>query len=90
AGFLTSWQTYAFGASGVCAMLLMEHAMQGGPLIASQPALTLGDAMVSFLLGVLVYEEHVRAGWWVLPQLLGIGLIVMGVFALTRSEAGAL
>ncbi|MGW5201366.1 DMT family transporter [Streptomyces spiralis] len=90
AGFLTSWQTYAFGASGVCAMLLLEHAMQGGPLIASQPALTLGDAAVSFLLGVLVYEEHVRAGWWMLPQMLGIGLIVTGVFALTRTEAGAL
>jgi hypothetical protein len=89
-GFLTSWQTYAFGASGVCAVLLLEHAMQGGPLVASQPALTLGDATVSFLLGVLVYEEHVRAGWWLLPQLLGIGLIAAGVLALARSETGSL
>ncbi|MGV9991120.1 DMT family transporter [Streptomyces sp. NPDC003374] len=87
AGFLTSWQTYAFGASGVCAMLLLEHAMQGGPLIASQPALTLGDATVSFLLGILVYEEHMRAGWWLLPLALGIGLITAGVLALARSEA---
>ena len=88
--FLTSWQTYAFGASGLCAVLLLEHAMQGGPLIASQPALTLGDATVSFLLGVLVYEEHVRAGWWLLPQLLGIGLIATGVLALARSETVSL
>ncbi|MFI1168825.1 DMT family transporter [Streptomyces sp. NPDC020801] len=88
--FLTSWQTYAFGASGVCAMLLLEHAMQGGPLIASQPALTLGDATVSFLLGVLVYEEHVRAGWWLLPLTLGIGLIAAGVLALARSETESL
>ncbi|GAA2913317.1 DMT family transporter [Streptomyces mexicanus] len=87
--FLTSWQTYAFGACGVCAMLLLEHALQGGPLIASQPALTLGDAVVSFLLGVLVYEEHVRAGWWLLPLLVGIGLVCGGIFALARSEAGA-
>jgi uncharacterized membrane protein HdeD (DUF308 family) len=64
--------------------------MQGGPLVASQPALTLGDATVSFLLGVLVYEEHVRAGWWLLPQLLGIGLIAAGVLALARSETGSL
>ncbi|GGX97096.1 DMT family transporter [Streptomyces anandii] len=84
--FLTSWQTYAFGASGVCAMLLLEHALQGGPLIASQPALTLGDAVVSFLLGVLVYEEHVRAGWWLLPALCGIALVVAGVLALARQE----
>ncbi|KUN89687.1 hypothetical protein AQJ66_03535 [Streptomyces bungoensis] len=85
-GFLTSWQTYAFGASGVCAMLLLEHALQGGPLIASQPALTLGDATMSFLLGVLVYEEHVRTGWWLLPLTLGIGLVVAGVFALAGTE----
>ncbi|MEU7556644.1 DMT family transporter, partial [Streptomyces sp. NPDC044571] len=48
--FLTAWQTYAFGATGICALLLLEHAMQGGPLVASQPALTLGDASVSVML----------------------------------------
>ncbi|MEU8779929.1 DMT family transporter [Streptomyces sp. NPDC048606] len=84
--FLTRWETYAFAASGVCALLLLEHAMQGGPLVASQPALTLGDASVSVALGVLLYEERLRAGWWLLPQLLGIGLICAGVFALARSR----
>ncbi|MFI8962535.1 DMT family transporter [Streptomyces sp. NPDC053493] len=83
--FLTTWQTYAFAAAGVAALLLLEHAMQGGPLVASQPALTLGDATVSLALGVLLYEEHVRSGWWLLPQLAGIALIVTGVFALARS-----
>ncbi|MFE6781823.1 DMT family transporter [Streptomyces sp. NPDC057680] len=86
--FLTAWQTYAFCAAGVAALLLLEHAMQGGPLVASQPALTLGDATVSLCLGVLLYEEHVRAGWWLLPQLAGIALIVLGVFALARSGVG--
>ncbi|MER7465830.1 DMT family transporter [Streptomyces sp. NPDC097981] len=87
--FLTAWQTYAFGATGICAVLLLEHAMQGGPLVASQPALTLGDASVSVALGVVLYEEHLRAGWWVLPQLLGVALICMGVLALARAGAGA-
>ncbi|MET7759593.1 DMT family transporter [Streptomyces sp. NPDC005389] len=86
--FLTAWQTYAFGAAGIAALLLLEHAMQGGPLVASQPALTLGDATVSLALGVLLYEEHVRAGWWLLPQLAGIALIVLGVFALARGGVG--
>ncbi|MBT2442572.1 DMT family transporter [Streptomyces sp. ISL-36] len=86
--FLTTWQTYAFGATGIAALLLLEHAMQGGPLVASQPALTLGDAAVSLLLGILLYEEHVRAGWWLLPQLVGVVLIVLGVFALARSGVG--
>ncbi|MFI5987264.1 DMT family transporter [Streptomyces sp. NPDC051555] len=86
-GFLTVWQTYAFALSGICALLLLEHAMQGGPLVASQPALTLGDAGVSVALGVLLYEEHLRAQWWLVPQLLGLGLIAAGVFALARRGA---
>ncbi|KPI33550.1 hypothetical protein OV450_6473 [Actinobacteria bacterium OV450] len=88
-GFLTAWQTYAFGATGICALLLLEHAMQGGPLVASQPALTLGDASVSIALGVALYEEHLRAGWWLLPQLLGVALICAGVVALARAGTGA-
>ncbi|MFI5828965.1 DMT family transporter [Streptomyces sp. NPDC051578] len=87
AAFLTSWETYAFGASGICALLFLEHAMQGGPLVASQPALTLGDAGVSVALGVLLYEEHLRAHWWLLPQLLGVALICAGVLTLARSGA---
>ncbi|MGW6867797.1 DMT family transporter [Streptomyces sp. NPDC054901] len=85
--FLTAWETYAFAACGVCALLLLEHAMQGGPLVASQPALTLGDAGVSVALGVLLYEEHLRGHWWLLPQLLGLVLICVGVFVLARAGA---
>ncbi|MER7956012.1 MULTISPECIES: DMT family transporter [unclassified Streptomyces] len=84
-GFLTAWQTYAFCVAGIAALLLLEHAMQGGPLVASQPALTLGDATVSLMLGILIYEEDVRMGWWLVPELLGVGLIVFGVFALARA-----
>ncbi|MEU7075148.1 DMT family transporter [Streptomyces narbonensis] len=86
--FLTAWQTYAFCVAGIAAVLLLEHAMQGGPLVASQPALTLGDATVSLCLGVLLYEEHVRTGWWLLPMAAGVALIVLGVFALARSGVG--
>ncbi|MFJ3582113.1 DMT family transporter [Streptomyces sp. NPDC090127] len=84
--FLTAWQTYAFGAAGIAALLLLEHAMQGGPLVASQPALTLGDATASLMLGILIYEEDVRVGWWLVPEVLGVGLVVVGVLALSRAE----
>ncbi|MEU6948113.1 DMT family transporter [Streptomyces sp. NPDC046332] len=83
--FLTAWQTYAFCVAGIAALLLLEHAMQGGPLVASQPALTLGDATVSLMLGILIYEENVRMGWWLVPELVGVGLIVLGVFSLARA-----
>ncbi|MGY0065426.1 DMT family transporter [Streptomyces sp. QTS137] len=81
--FLTTWQTYGFALFGASALFLLENAMQAGPLVASQPALTLGDAGVSLALGITVYAESVRSGWWLLPQLLGVTLIVTGVLALS-------
>ncbi|WP_079000661.1 DMT family transporter [Streptomyces sp. AS58] len=82
--FLTAWQTYGFALFGAAALFLLENAMQAGPLVASQPAITLGDAGVSLALGVTLYAEYVRSGWWLLPQMFGVALIVAGVFALSR------
>ncbi|MFF9276907.1 DMT family transporter [Streptomyces griseosporeus] len=82
--FLTTWQTYGFALTGVAALLLLENALQAGPLVASQPALTIGDAAVSLLLGVVLFDEHVRTGWWLLPEAAGALMIVRGVFRLTR------
>ncbi|MFE6821925.1 DMT family transporter [Streptomyces sp. NPDC057690] len=82
--FLTSWQTYGFALTGVLALLLLENALQAGPLAASQPALTIGDAAVSLLLGVALFDESIRTGWWLLPEAIGALLIVWAVVRLTR------
>ncbi|MEU2896393.1 DMT family transporter [Streptomyces sp. NPDC001273] len=82
--FLTTWQTYGFALFGMAALFFLENAMQAGPLVASQPAITLGDAGVSLALGITIYEEHVRGGWWLPVQLLGAALIAAGVLALSK------
>ncbi|MCK7622643.1 DMT family transporter [Streptomyces sp. RS10V-4] len=82
--FFASWQTYGFVLTGMVALFLMENAMQSGPLTASQPVLTLGDALVSLSLGVTLFDERVRAGWWLLPEALGCGLIVWGAVLLSQ------
>ncbi|GAU70426.1 hypothetical protein SSP35_19_00630 [Streptomyces sp. NBRC 110611] len=84
ARFFASWQTYGFALTGVLALLLFENAMQSGPLTASQPVLTLGDALVSLSLGVTLFDERVRAGWWLVPEVLGLGLVVWGAVQLSR------
>ncbi len=83
-GFLASWQTYGFALTGVSAVLLLENALQAGWLAASQPALTIGDATVSLLLGVTLFGEEIRTGWWLLPEAIGVGLIAWGVLRLSR------
>ncbi|MFR0357215.1 DMT family transporter [Streptomyces sediminimaris] len=83
--FLTSWQTYGFALAGLAGLLLLENALQAGPLIASQPALTIGDATVSLTLGIILFDEKIRSGWWLVPVLLGALLIVAGVVLLSRA-----
>jgi drug/metabolite transporter (DMT)-like permease len=82
--FLGAWQTYGFALTGVTAILLLENALQAGSLAASQPALTIGDATVSLLLGITLFEETIRTGWWLLPEAIGTGLILWGVIRLTH------
>lgn len=84
-GFFTAWQTYGFALTGVGAVFLLENAMQSGPLVASQPALTLVDALVSLSLGVTLFEETVRTGWWLVPELIGTALILAGAVSLARA-----
>jgi len=87
ADFFTSWQTYSFAALGVCALFLLENAMQSGPLVASQPALVLGEALVSLTLGVTLYHERLRGGWWLALELVGLMVAAGGVILLSRRQA---
>ncbi|MGW2419630.1 DMT family transporter [Streptomyces sp. NPDC001709] len=83
--FLRSWQTYGFALTGVAAVVLLENALQAGPLAAAQPALTIGDAVVSLTLGMTLFGERIRLGWWLAPETCGALLIVVGVVVLSRA-----
>lgn len=85
AAFMTAWQTYGFALCGIIAVFLLENALQAGSIAASQPALTLGDATVSLVLGVTVYAEHIRTGWWLLPELAAVALVTYGTVHLSRA-----
>ncbi|MFF8727187.1 DMT family transporter [Streptomyces sp. NPDC015171] len=86
AAFFLARQTYGFALAGSSSVVVLGYAMRGGPLIASQPALTLGDAVVSFCLGVTLYAESPRHGVWLVPALLGVVLLSYGVFTLSRTR----
>ena len=84
-GVVTTWQTYAAVATGLGGVLIMQWALHSGPLVAAQPGFTLMDPLVSILWGVLVYNEVVRkGGWLVVASAAGVA-IGAGVIALARS-----
>ncbi|MBX7552070.1 DMT family transporter [Streptomyces sp. tea 10] len=85
AAFLRAWQTYGFALAGVASVILLENALQAGPLVAAQPALTIGDAMVSLTLGMTLFDERIRLGWRLVPEACGALLIVAGVVVLSRA-----
>jgi drug/metabolite transporter (DMT)-like permease len=84
-GLLTRWQTYLVAAAGLTAMVLLQAALQAGPLVVVQPAVTLVDPAVAVLLGVLLFGESVRTGPWIVGEILGAAAVGWGAFLLSRS-----
>lgn len=82
---LTRWQTYAMVAPGLGAILLLQSALQAGPLVTVQPGVTLSDPLVSVLLGVLLFDERARFGPWLVPELVAAAAIGWGTFQLSHS-----
>ena len=60
-------------SAGVGSLFLLQNALQAGSLVASQPMLTVGDALISISLGVTLFSEDLRVGWWLLPQIVALG-----------------
>ncbi|MFG2925609.1 DMT family transporter [Streptomyces sp. NPDC048305] len=81
----TGWQIYTTATVGLGSFLLLQATWRAGSLAASQPALTLGDALLSVALGVALFGEHVALGWRVLPQAASLALVAFACVHLSRS-----
>lgn len=82
---LTSWQLYAMIASGAVGMFLTQSALNAGRLVAAQPGISLMDPVISVLWGVLVFNEQVRSGLLVIPEVVSLALIAFAAVELARS-----
>ncbi|HEY2427842.1 MAG TPA: DMT family transporter [Acidimicrobiales bacterium] len=81
-----SWQPYALVGAGLVGMVVSQSAFQAGPLRASLPLLTVVDPLVSIIIGVCVFHEHVDQNpARVVIEVCGAAIMVVGVFALGRS-----
>ncbi|MGW1290123.1 DMT family transporter [Streptomyces sp. NPDC002586] len=87
AAMFAHWSPYATGGAGIVAFLLLQSAFGAGSLTASQPALTLGDALTSVVLGWVLFAETVHLGLRTLPEAIGVALIGAGSIGLARAPA---
>jgi drug/metabolite transporter (DMT)-like permease len=84
--FFTTWQLYATAVAGVGALFLLQNALQAGTLVASQPMLTVGDALISISLGVVLFGEQLRTGWWLPLEIACLAVIVVGCIEIAKSD----
>ncbi|MFJ9681697.1 DMT family transporter [Streptomyces sp. NPDC101194] len=89
AAVFTTAYLYAMCCAGVLSLLLLQSTLRAGTLAASQPALTLGDALVGVLLGKTLFDERIALGIRLLPTMLGACLIAAGTVGLSLSPAFA-
>jgi hypothetical protein len=84
--FFGSWQLYATAVAGVGALFLLQNGLQAGTLVAVQPPLTLGDALISASYGVTVYGENVQTdGWLLVAEIAAVLAVTLGCIQLSRS-----
>jgi hypothetical protein len=84
---LSSWTPYVLVCVGGLSMLLAAHALQAGPLAASQPGFTIVDPLVASLLGIFVFSEHLQLDPSDLAvEALSLAALVWGVITLSHSR----
>ena len=84
---LTSWQPYALLVAGAVALILTQGAFHAGALRLSLPTLTVAQPLVAIAIG-LAFGEHINTqGLAPVFEILGLALVVVGVFALAQTPA---
>ncbi len=58
----TDWHLYALVLAGIAALVLNQNAFQSGPLAAPLTALTLTDPIVSTVIALTAFHEHLATG----------------------------
>ena len=88
ARLVTDWQVYALVAVGAAGVVLVQQAYNVGPLSLALPVIVVVEPVVSVVVGVLLFHEHVRhgAGAAVLAAA-GLALLAAGAATLARSAA---
>jgi hypothetical protein len=81
-----NWSLYVLIGAGAATVLLASHALAAGPLAASQPGFTVLDPLFAGLLGVFLFDEHIKTGVLDLTgETLALAVVIGGASILSHS-----
>jgi len=88
----THWEPYALGLTGLVGFFFLQNALHAGPIAASRASMLMVNPVVSIIIGIFVFNEHLRGGpGYVAAEILSLVVMLSGAFVLTQSPlvAGA-
>jgi drug/metabolite transporter (DMT)-like permease len=85
-GVFTSWEPYVIAVCGATGLFVLQGSLHAGPITASRTANVIVNPLISILIGIAAFGEHLRAG---VPaasiDIAAIALLCAGVVVLVRS-----
>jgi drug/metabolite transporter (DMT)-like permease len=82
----THFQPYMLAVCGLGTVFLLQNALHAGPITASRTTLVTINPLVSIVLGVTLFADHLRSGpMWITLEIAALAVLVAGVTVLARS-----
>lgn len=79
-----SWQVYMVILFGVASVFVFQYALASGRLMYAQPGVTLADPFVAIIWGIVLFNENVRGGIYMIFAVVGVLLAASGVGLISR------
>ncbi|HEV2360305.1 MAG TPA: DMT family transporter [Acidimicrobiales bacterium] len=86
AHLLTHWQPYGVAVAGLAGLVIVQHALNAGPIAASQSALLIVNPVASIVIGLMLFGDHLQTSKGrIAVDVMSLCLMFASLFVLTHS-----
>jgi drug/metabolite transporter (DMT)-like permease len=83
---LSHWQAYAVAIAGLCGLVISQHALDAGPVAASQSALLIVNPLASIVMGIWLFGDRLRlSGGREIIEAAFLAVMFLSLFVLSHS-----
>lgn len=83
---LSHWEAYAVAVAGLGGLVIAQHALDAGPVAASQSALLIVNPLASIVMGILLFGDRLRlSGGREAIEASFLGVMFVSLFVLSHS-----